>query len=147
MSTIYDKKKSKSGGKPNTPQTPDKQLQTTPVPLASVRPAEDTPNVSIQYKEPSDPQESNFLRQYENVANQALTLVDDVVLKNYMTKLSNMDVVQFEGDTSMSDTILFKVNKMVYEKDEYATDKFISIISAMTYTIGSLFMIINGHKY
>lgn len=35
---------------------------------------------------------------------------------------------------------------MVYEKDEYATDKFISIVSAMTYTKGSVFMIVDGHK-
>ena len=146
MSTIYDKRKGKSGGITNNHSIPSTKVQTTPVPQAAVRPAEDTSTVSIQNKEPSDPQESNFLRQYENVASQALALVDDVVLKNYLTKLSEMDVVQFEGDTSMSDTILFKVNKMVYEKDEYATDKFISIISAMTYTIGSLFMIINGHK-
>ena len=146
MSTIYDKRKGKSGGITNNHSIPSTKVQTTPVPQAAVRPAEDTSTVSIQYKEPSDPQESNFLRQYENVASQALALVDDVVLKNYLTKLSEMDVVQFEGDTSMSDTILFKVNKMVYEKDEYATDKFISIISAMTYTIGSLFMIVNGHE-
>ena len=129
MSTIYDKRKGKSGGITNNHSIPSTKVQTTPVPQAAVRPAEDTSTVSIQYKEPSDPQESNFLRQYENVASQALALVDDVVLKNYLTKLSEMDVVQFEGDTSMSDTILFKVNKMVYEKEEYATDKFISIIS------------------
>ena len=49
-----------------------------------------------------------------------------------------------ESDTS--NIILFKINKMVYEKDEYATDKFISVISAMTYTTSSVFMIVDGHE-
>ena len=35
---------------------------------------------------------------------------------------------------------------MVYEKDEYATDKFISVVSAMTYTNSSIYLIVDGHE-
>ena len=49
-------------------------------------------------------------------------------------RLENLDIVPFNEKIPLNDIILYKVNKMVYEKDEYATDKFISIISSMTYT-------------
>ena len=67
------------------------------------------------------------------------------MLKNYLTKLSDFDIVPC-GNTSTENVILFKINKMVYEKDEYATDKFISIVSAMTYTDSSIYLIVDGHK-
>ncbi len=82
--------------------------------------------------------------------NQALSLVDDVVLKKYLSKLSEMSVLPYgdywEVKDALKNVILFKINKMVYEKDEYATEKFNSIISAMTYTSGSVFMIVDGHE-
>lgn len=75
----------------------------------------------------------------------ALSIVDDVVQKNYLTHLSNMDIVEI-SNISTEGIILFKVNKMVYEKDEYATEKFISVVNAMTYTNSSIFLIVDGHK-
>ena len=75
----------------------------------------------------------------------AMKLVDDIVLKNYLTKLSDLDIILCDN-TSTENIILFKINKMVYEKDEYATDKFISIVSAMTYTNSSIYLIVDGHK-
>lgn len=74
----------------------------------------------------------------------AMKLVDDIVLKNYLIKLSDLDIVPMHT-CETKDVILYKINKMVYEKDEYATDKFISVISAMTYTNCSIFMIVDGH--
>ena len=38
-----------------------------------------------------------------------------------------------------------KVNKIVYEKDEYATDKFASVMSAMTFANVSVFLVLDGH--
>lgn len=82
--------------------------------------------------------------------NRALALVDNVVLKKYLTRLSDMSVIQLAESWNVKDAlkeaILFKVNKMVYEKDEYATEKFNSIISAMTYTTGAVFMIVDGYQ-
>lgn len=81
---------------------------------------------------------------------EALGIVDHVVLKQYLTQLSAMPVVPLAQDWSLNDAlkdvIILKVNKMIYEKDEYATEKFNSIIGAMTYTSGSVFMIVDGHE-
>lgn len=88
---------------------------------------------------------SKELVTYQERSFQALQLVDDIVLKNYLTKLPGMEALaKSESDTS--NIILFKINKMVYEKDEYATDKFISVVSAMTYTTSSMFMVVDGHE-
>lgn len=82
--------------------------------------------------------------------NKALELVDDVVMKKYLSLLSDMSITSLGVDWSVKDAlrdvIIFKVNKMVYEKDEYATEKFNSIISAMTYANGSVFMIVDGYE-
>lgn len=85
------------------------------------------------------------LATYEERSEMAMELVDDIVLKNYLTKLSEFDIVPC-SNTSTAEIILFKINKMVYEKDEYATDKFISVVSAMTYTDSSIYLIVDGHK-
>ena len=69
------------------------------------------------------------LQTYHEKALQAQQMVDDVVLKKYLTRLEKADIVPFPAELKPrnGDIRLFKINKMVYEKDEYATDKFISI--------------------
>lgn len=84
-------------------------------------------------------------KEMEDNAINALSLVDDVVMKSYLSQLSSMDLGEVP-DISPDGIILFKINKMVYEKDEYATDKFISTISAMTFTNSSIFLVLDGHK-
>lgn len=86
------------------------------------------------------------LRTYEQQAENALRMVDDIVLKNYLTKLGDMALVKPSKETRLNnvDFMLFKINKMVYEKDEYATDKFISVVNAMTYANCSIYLIVDG---
>ena len=87
------------------------------------------------------------LKTYQERSNFAMKLVDDIVLKNYLTKLPNMEIIPADDEVlDTSNIILFKINEMVYEKDEYATDKFISVVSAMTFTNSSIFLIADGHK-
>lgn len=101
------------------------------------------------------------LQSYKENASSAMKLVDDIVLKNYLNGLSRMRIVPFEdgnnqvgasnntldgGNPLLNDVIMFKINKMVYEKDEFATDKFVSVVSAMTYTATSLFLVVDGHE-
>ena len=90
-------------------------------------------------------QKHTEVKGYQERASNALSLVNDVVLKNYLVQLSDMDLVEMP-DVSTDGIILFKINKMVYEKDEYATDKFISMVSAMTFTRSSIFLIVDGYK-
>ena len=82
---------------------------------------------------------------YQERSVNALTLVNDIVLKNYLTKLSDMDVVPINISDNDDNLIVFKINKMIYSKDEYATEKFISVVSAMTFTNSSIYLIIDGH--
>ena len=91
-------------------------------------------------EETSLPEVSSYL----NVASNALTAVDDLVTKAYLEKLNTMGLVAPEV-LNEEDVVIFKIDLMAYEKDEYATDKFISVFSAMTYTGNTVFLIIDGH--
>ncbi len=147
MSSVYDDNKNSElldGGKYTSP-IDSKMTAENEIPNQ-----EDTNPAIINEESAAEPIDSLELQNKEVLtlqkrANHAMGLVEDVVLKNYLTKLSEMSIVPLE-DTNMDDIILFKINKMVYEKDEYATDKFVSVVSAMTYTSSSIFLIADGHK-
>ncbi len=63
---------------------------------------------------------------------EAGTLVDDIVLKNYLTKLTELEIVPLEDNLKkISDIRLFKITEMVYQKDEYSTYKFASVFNAV----------------
>ena len=87
---------------------------------------------------------SDEITPYQDKSNNALALVNDVVLKNYVTKLESMDVVPIDDVRGLGDIIMYRINKMVYEKDEYATDKFFSVIGTMTHADSSVFLIVDG---
>jgi len=88
------------------------------------------------------------LDNYKIKAAKALELVDDIVLKNYLTKLGTetMRLVPPIEELSLKNEnfTLFKITKMVYEKDEYATDKFISVVNSMTYADCTIYLIVDG---
>lgn len=147
MSSIYDKRGSEFKGKNIAPETvPVTTEPPVATPQVELQPTPKPETVRKSYKEMAVIKNPADISGYENNANKALAMVDDIVLKNYLTRLEDLEIVPLSEEISLRDTILYKVNKMVYEKDEYATDKFISIISAMTYTKGSVFMIVDGHK-
>ncbi|MGL4607582.1 MAG: ATP-binding protein [Eubacteriaceae bacterium] len=64
----------------------------------------------------------------------ATVLIDDIVLKNYITKLTEFDIIPLEDKTlenNVSENVrLFKINEMVYHKDEYSTYKFASVFNS-----------------
>lgn len=77
----------------------------------------------------------------------AFQLVDDVVLKNYVTRLTDMQVIPLEADqlkNSVGKIRLFKINKMVYEKDESATYKFASVFNAVAATESAIVTVIDS---
>lgn len=80
------------------------------------------------------------------MAKSALNSVDDIVMKGYLERLNSMEVVPVTETDIESKITLFKVELMAYEKDEYATDKFVSAFSAMTYTSDSIFLIVDGFE-
>ena len=78
-------------------------------------------------------------------AQQALGAVDDIVSKGYLENLHKMNVLAPE-ELNEDNVTLFKVDLMAYDKDEYATDKFVSAFTAMTFTSNTVFLIVDGHE-
>lgn len=61
--------------------------------------------------------------------------------------MDSMDIASMpEAEGVDSSIVLFKINKMVYEEDEFATEKFISAISSMSYADCSVFLVIDGYR-
>lgn len=86
-------------------------------------------------------------RQQIDTAKKTLNLVDDVVLKSYLKRLDSMDIASMpEAEGVDSSIVLFKISRMVYEEDEFATDKFISAISSMSFADCSVFLVIDGYR-
>lgn len=144
MATIHDKKKRNSeldallNGASNANISPSSVTVNEPVAVAQVVKEDDQAEISKQNK--------LEIQSYSSQALQALSMVDDVVTKNYVMRLSEMDIVPVDKNEIGRNTIVFKVNKMVYEKDEYATEKFINALGAMSYADCSVFLILDGHK-
>ena len=76
-------------------------------------------------------------------------LVDDIILKKYLHKLTDLEVVPLPNDLKqISDIRLFRITEMVYQKDEYSTYKFASVFSAVQNLNCGVFIIAdsNGQK-
>lgn len=77
----------------------------------------------------------------------ALKLVDDIVLKNYISSLEELEIISLDEDLKRDniDRIrLFNITKMVYKKDEASTYKFASIFNAVASTNSSLITIVDS---
>lgn len=90
------------------------------------------------------PKYANMISGYQG----ALQVVDDVILKNYISSLSKLDVVPLDQsalDSNIKDNVLFfKINEMVYEKDEFASYKFASVFNSLAATKSAIFVIIDS---
>lgn len=146
MGTIYDKKR-----KNNKLDALLNDTGTSQSNMDRIASSEQVPNnISVQetISQQSAVVERNHieLQEYSSKAIQALSMVDDIVTKGYLTRLSEMEIIPLSENEIGKNTILFKVNKMVYEKDEYATEKFINALGAMGYAECSVFLVLDGHK-
>ncbi|GLC80950.1 ATP-binding protein [Lacrimispora brassicae] len=80
---------------------------------------------------------------------EASKLVDEIVLKKYLHKLADLEIIPLDDDfKQISDIRLFKITEMVYQKDEYSTYKFASVFNAVQNLNCSIFIIADsdGHK-
>jgi DNA helicase HerA-like ATPase len=63
---------------------------------------------------------------------EASALVDDIVLKKYLTNLTGLELIPLDADLKkIGDIRLFKINEMVYQNDEYSTYKFASVFNSV----------------
>lgn len=78
----------------------------------------------------------------------AMKVVDDVILKNYISELTKMDVVPLDDtvlSTNMDKNVcFFKITEMVYEKDEFAPYKFASVFNILSMAESTIFIIIDS---
>ena len=88
---------------------------------------------------------------YTNVAEgyqAALRVVDDVILKNYITNLAGMEIVPLDKsvlESNISDNVLFfKITEMVYEKNEFASYKFASVFNTLSSSDAAIFLILDS---
>lgn len=102
--------------------------------------------LQLQKQEPSIaiPKFDRFEQQFET----AFEVVDDVVLKNFITKLEDMNVVPL-SDLSVEKNLaknvrMFKINEIVYSKDEDSTFKLASVLNAVAVTDSSVFIMIDS---
>ena len=78
----------------------------------------------------------------------AFQLVDDVVLKNYITKLTQLPVIPLKDETidrNLGKIRLFKITEMVYGENESATYKFASVFNAVAATQSAIVTIISSN--
>lgn len=86
MSSIYDKRSNEFKGKNLAPTTePIGVQEPIMIPETELQPQPETNPVRMPYKEMVKAEHPTDISGYENNANKALTLVDDVVLKNYLS--------------------------------------------------------------
>ncbi|WP_323679856.1 ATP-binding protein [Exiguobacterium indicum] len=88
------------------------------------------------------------VRSFEDQMGFALEMVDDVVLKQYITKLEDMNVIPLDSkqvERNIAKNVrMFKINEIVYGKDEDATYKLASVFSAVSVHDCSVFVLIDS---
>lgn len=96
---------------------------------------EQSPQADLSAIEPEQTPQQREVPKYELLQKQlseASELVDDIILKQYLTSLSDLEVIPIdESLCSISDIRLFKITEMVYQNDEYSTYKFASVFNAV----------------
>ena len=144
MSTIYDNMGNGSEDKSALDEVFGRSANKYEEPVVIKNAGPEMPVQKVLETSPSDLCE---YRQQIDMAKNALNLVDDVVLKSYLKRLDSMDIASMpEAEGLDSSIVLFKINRMVYEEDEFATDKFISAISSMSFADCSVFLVIDGYR-
>lgn len=144
MSTIYDNMGNGSEDKSALDEVLGRSANKYEEPVVIKNAGPEMPVQKVIETSPSDLCE---YRQQIDTAKNALNLVDDVVLKSYLKRLDSMDIASMpEAEGVDYSIVLFKINRMVYEEDEFATEKFISAISSMSYADCSVFLVIDGYR-
>ena len=93
------------------------------------------------------PQYDSFVSGFQN----ALEVVDDVILKNYISFLPELEIVPLDKNTLENNigerVMLFKITEMVYEKNEFATYKFASVFNALASINTSFFVLLDSDGF
>lgn len=99
-------------------------------------------NDNMEYAAKADVPQYNEL---QNKMNAASSMISDIVLKNYLSKLTEFEVIPLdESFKQISDIRFFKINEMVYQNDEYSTYKFASVFNSVQNLNCGVYIIMNS---
>lgn len=80
---------------------------------------------------------------------EAFDFIDNIVLKNYIAKLNELEIVQLDEtvkQTNIAENVrFFKINEMVYQQEEYSTYKFASVFNSVSNLECGIFIIIDSN--
>ena len=90
----------------------------------------DIAGAEAELAQPNQPMQPEF-KELQSGLTEAAMLVDDIVLKKYLHRLTDLDVVPLdESLQNIADIRFFKITEMVYQNNEYSTYKFASVFNA-----------------
>ena len=89
--------------------------------------------------------ESQIIPNYDSIESDMLNaslLVDDIILKKYLYSLSDFELVPLDEELKDINSIrIFKINEMVYQKNEYSTYKLASVFNSVQHLNCGIFII------
>lgn len=104
------------------------------------------PSVQTELSVNHQPEQPAFEQLQTNLM-EASRLVDDIVLKKYLHRLTELDIVPLDDRLkNISDIRLFRITEMVYENHEYATYKFASVFNAVQNLNCGVFLIADSDR-
>lgn len=93
---------------------------------------EETPSLQVKSDRDVEKREQPTLLNLRNNFTEASRLVDDIVLKKYLHRLCDLEVIPLgEELKKISDIRIFRITEMVYRSEEYSTYKFASVFNAV----------------
>ena len=86
-------------------------------------------------------------QEMESSFRKTLEIIDDAILKNYVTNLDQL--VPEKSQEKLSKTIqnvrMYRITKMVYEKNEFSLHKFTSVFNSLSHINTSVFLMIDSN--
>ena len=86
-------------------------------------------------------------KEMESSFKKTLEIIDDAILKNYVTNLYQLVPEHNQGKISeiVQNVRMYRVTKMVYEKNEFSLHKFTSVFNSLSHISTSVFLMIDSN--
>ena len=94
----------------------------------------------------SAPQDMNLSILQENLSN-CLNIIDDEVMKGYVTRLDQLPIVIQDGEAfdDLNEIHFFKISELVYHEDEFTVDKLSMVFHALSNKPCSLVLMLRSN--
>ena len=88
-------------------------------------------------------------QEMESSFRKTLEIIDDAILKNYVTNLDQLVPEKSQDQEKLSKTVqnvrMYRITKMVYEKNEFSLHKFTSVFNSLSHINTSVFLMIDSN--